>query len=139
MPLSSLPHILKRPAPARTGHCEASAEVLRQGLPHASSKHARESSIQVLLERLDLTPRQAEVLHWIAEGKTNAEIAVILECSFFTVKNHTKEIFQRLGVHSRVGAAACAYRCHFSEAGPSAPPPAQSRRKMKSPSRSKSL
>ena len=95
----------------------------------------------MLLERLDLTPRQAQVLHWIAEGKTNAEIAVILDCSFFTVKNHLKEIFQRLGVHSRTAAAACAYRCHFSEATPSASPlvPVQSRPKKKSPSRSKSL
>lgn len=56
------------------------------------------------------------MLHWIAEGKTNAEIAIILECSFFTVKNHLKDIFQRLGVSSRTGAAACAYRVHIKEA-----------------------
>lgn len=55
------------------------------------------------------------MLHWIAEGKTNQEISIILECSFFTVKNHVKELFQRLGVHTRVGAAACAYRAHLAE------------------------
>ena len=66
--------------------------------------------------RLSLTPRQAKVLHWIAEGKTNDEISTILVCSFYTVKNHTREIFQRLGVHSRVSAAACAYRAHIAEA-----------------------
>lgn len=61
-----------------------------------------------------LTQRQAEVLHWVAEGKTNTEIGTILGCSFFTVKNHLKEIFQRLGVHSRTAAAAAAYRAHIN-------------------------
>ena len=50
------------------------------------------------------------MLHWIAEGKTNQEISIILACSFFTVKNHLKEIFRRLNVSSRTGAAATAYR-----------------------------
>jgi len=68
---------------------------------------------EVLRIELKLTRRQAEVLHWIAQGKTNDEIATILACSFFTVKTHTKEIFLRLGVHSRTGAAACAYRAHI--------------------------
>ena len=56
------------------------------------------------------------MLHWIAEGKTNSEIGIILECSFNTVKTHLKEIFLRLGVHSRTAAAACAYRAHIAEA-----------------------
>ncbi len=73
------------------------------------------SAAQILQQQLNLTPRQAQVLHWIAEGKTNAEIADILDCSFFTVKNHLKDIFQRLGVSSRTGAAACAYRVHIAE------------------------
>jgi DNA-binding NarL/FixJ family response regulator len=68
---------------------------------------------EVLRVELKLTRRQAEVLHWMAQGKTNDEIATILACSFFTVKTHTKEIFERLGVHTRTGAAACAYRAHL--------------------------
>ncbi len=75
-------------------------------------RHAAE----VLRVELKLTRRQAEVLHWMAQGRTNDEIATILACSFFTVKTHTKEIFQRLGVHSRTGAAACAYRAHLRHA-----------------------
>jgi DNA-binding CsgD family transcriptional regulator len=67
---------------------------------------------EVLRVELKLTKRQAEVLHWMAQGKTNDEIATILACSFFTVKTHTKDIFQRLDVHNRTGAAACAYRAH---------------------------
>jgi DNA-binding CsgD family transcriptional regulator len=69
-----------------------------------------DAAVKILVEHLDLTPRQAEVLHWVAEGKTNQEISIITACSFFTVKNHLKSIFDRLGVHSRVAAAACCYR-----------------------------
>lgn len=75
-----------------------------------------DSAISLLAVRLNLTPRQAEVMHWIAEGKTNSEIGIILDCSFNTVKTHLKEIFQRLGVHSRTAAAACAYRAHIAGA-----------------------
>lgn len=71
----------------------------------------------MIKKRLGLTQRQAEVLHWVAEGKTNSEISTILGCSFFTVKNHLKEIFQCLGVHNRLTAVACAYRAHIAEAG----------------------
>lgn len=81
------------------------------------------NAIRVLKANLDVTPRQAEVLHWIAEGKTNAEIATILGCSFFTVKAHIKVIFQRLGVHSRTAAAACAYRTYISHSRSQPPSP----------------
>jgi len=54
---------------------------------------------------LDLTPRVAETLLWLAQGKTNADIATILGNSESTVKKHVLEIFERLGVETR-GAAA---------------------------------
>lgn len=79
-------------------------------MPAPENHHLNATPCQVLEERLSLTPRQAEVLHWVAEGKTNEEIARILGLSFFTVKNHLKEIFQRLGVHSRAAATAMACR-----------------------------
>ncbi len=74
------------------------------------------AAISLLMLHLQLTPRQGEVLHWIAEGKTNAEIAIILDCSFSTVKKHVSGIFQRLCVHSRTAAAAYAYRAHIAAA-----------------------
>lgn len=98
--------------PARTGHCGKETGTLREISPSGEDSRVN-TAAQFLLQQLNLTPRQAQVLHWIAEGKTNAEIAVIMGCSFFTVKNHLKEIFQRLGVHSRTAAAACAYRAHI--------------------------
>ena len=52
-----------------------------------------------------LTVRENEVLHWICEGKTNPEIAIILGLSIFTVKDHLKQIFRKLGVDNRTAAA----------------------------------
>ncbi len=76
----------------------------------------RLEAMGVLVSELHLTLRQAEALHWVAEGKSNSEIATIIGCSTNTVKAHLKEIFQRLGLHSRTAAAACAYRAHIRHA-----------------------
>jgi DNA-binding NarL/FixJ family response regulator len=54
---------------------------------------------------LGLTPRVAETLLWLAQGKTNSEIATILGNSESTVKKHVLEIFQRLGVETRTAAS----------------------------------
>lgn len=56
------------------------------------------------LERLALTPREAEVLLWVAQGKSNADIAIITGTSEKTVKNHMTHIFEKLGVESRNAA-----------------------------------
>jgi LuxR family transcriptional regulator, quorum-sensing system regulator CviR len=53
----------------------------------------------------DLTDRQVEILHWVAQGKANGEIAQILELSEHTVKNHLKQVLQKLGATNRVQAA----------------------------------
>lgn len=54
---------------------------------------------------LDLTPRVAETLLWIAQGKTNADIAAILGISEATVKKHVLEIFAKLNVETRTAAS----------------------------------
>jgi DNA-binding NarL/FixJ family response regulator len=56
------------------------------------------------LVTLGLTPRVAEVLLWVAQGKTNADIATILGISESTVKKHLLEIFAVLGVETRSAA-----------------------------------
>jgi DNA-binding NarL/FixJ family response regulator len=63
------------------------------------------SSAKPLETALDLTPRVAEVLLWLAQGKTNGEIAVILGNSEATVKKHVLEIFIKLGVETRTAAS----------------------------------
>lgn len=54
---------------------------------------------------LGLTPRQGEVLYWIAQGKTNAEIAIILGASPRTIDKHVEQLLERLGVENRLAAA----------------------------------
>ncbi len=54
---------------------------------------------------LNLTPRVAETLLWIAQGKTNGDIATILGISEATVKKHVLEIFSKLGVETRTAAS----------------------------------
>jgi len=54
---------------------------------------------------LGLTPRVAETLLWIAQGKTNGDIATILGISEATVKKHVLEIFSKLGVETRTAAS----------------------------------
>jgi DNA-binding CsgD family transcriptional regulator len=60
------------------------------------------------LERLGLTPREAQVLHWMAEGKTNPEIGIILGASHRTVAKHVQTIHSKLHVETRMAAAAVA-------------------------------
>lgn len=51
-----------------------------------------------------LTRRQKEIMGWIAEGKTSAEVAIILNISPRTVEKHLEAVFQRLGVENRIAA-----------------------------------
>lgn len=60
------------------------------------------------LRRLGLTARQAEVLHWVSRGKSNADVGVILGCSALTVKKHLEAVFHVLGVENRTAAVVVA-------------------------------
>ncbi len=57
-----------------------------------------------------LTPRETEVLSWIAKGKTNRDVAEILGMSPRTVNKHLEHVFEKLGVETRSAAAALASR-----------------------------
>lgn len=57
------------------------------------------------LLRLGVTTREAEVLYWIAYGKSNPEIAQILVAALNTIKRHVQNILVKLGVESRLAAA----------------------------------
>jgi len=52
-----------------------------------------------------LTRREAEVLKWVRNGKTNKDIAVILGIQPRTVSKHLERIFKKLGVDNRTAAA----------------------------------
>ncbi len=66
---------------------------------------------QSLKQQFSVTGREADVLLWIANGKTNREIGQILEMSPRTVNKHLEQIFKKLGVENRTSAAAVAIKC----------------------------
>ncbi|MEZ5414965.1 MAG: response regulator [Opitutaceae bacterium] len=57
---------------------------------------------------LGLTSREAEVLYWIAQGKSNPDIATIISTSVRTVHKHVENIFRKLGLETRNAAALAA-------------------------------
>jgi DNA-binding CsgD family transcriptional regulator len=57
------------------------------------------------LEACGLTRREAEVLAWVAEGKSNGEIGAILGARRRTVSKHLERVFAKLGVETRTAAA----------------------------------
>jgi DNA-binding response OmpR family regulator/DNA-binding CsgD family transcriptional regulator len=65
---------------------------------------ANESS--VLKSHWKLTTREAEVLFWIAKGKTNREVGQILGTSPRTINKHAENIYKKLEVENRTSAAA---------------------------------
>ena len=70
---------------------------------------ARSDHKLVLRERrveVDLTPREREVLAWVARGKTNAEIAELLWLAPGTVRKHLENVYPKLGVNTRTAAVA---------------------------------
>lgn len=56
------------------------------------------------LQRLGLTRRQSEVLIWVAQGKTDAEIATTLCIEKKTVNKHLENLFKKLTVNTRAAA-----------------------------------
>lgn len=59
------------------------------------------------LQAHGLTKREAEVMQWLAAGKSNKDIGTILAISPRTVEKHLARIFEHLGVETRTAAAAC--------------------------------
>ena len=66
------------------------------------------AGIEEHLISLGLTPREAEVLRWVAVGKSNHDIGVILGASTRTICKHVEHIFSKLNVENRTAAAATA-------------------------------
>jgi DNA-binding CsgD family transcriptional regulator len=83
---------------------------------HAKGEHllilAEEAlaSPTAALGSLGLTSREAEVLSWVAQGKNNVEIGMILGVSARTVQKHLEHIFQKMGVESRTAATLRAWQ-----------------------------
>lgn len=63
-----------------------------------------EANLEQVLEKLHITPREFEVLQWIAQGLSNQEIAAQMFVSLNTVKTHTANLFSKLEVQRRTQA-----------------------------------
>ncbi|VAW45736.1 Two-component transcriptional response regulator, LuxR family [hydrothermal vent metagenome] len=70
--------------------------------------HNLKLETQTLKLKLKITRREADVLIWVAKGKTDWEIAQILSISERTVNKHLEQIYRKLGVNNRTSASALA-------------------------------
>ena len=74
------------------------------------SESGNEGDEQALKQHFLLTTREADVLAWIARGKSNRDIGEILGLSPRTVNKHLEQIYVKLGVENRASATALAVR-----------------------------
>lgn len=94
-------------------------QLLRSVAPHLALAHVHAQNVTNLrqlesavlpstdaLVALGLSRREAEVLHWVIQGKRDAEIAVILDLSPRTAQKHVQSVLAKLGVETRTAAAA---------------------------------
>jgi DNA-binding CsgD family transcriptional regulator len=84
--------------------------LLRQAEPSSAAtvRRPRDAGAGAPATRRALSAREREVVHWLQEGKSNADIAAILGLSPLTVKNHLQRIYQLLGARNRTEAV---HRC----------------------------
>lgn len=92
---------------ARFERQRAHDQRLEKELSNASGFNPDFSSAKPL-EKLGLTAREAEVLLWVAQGKSNGDIAILLGMAEPTVKRHLSNLFPKLGVEGRNAATVCA-------------------------------
>ena len=71
------------------------------------------ASAQPPNSRDQFTPREQEVLRYLVQGRSNREIAEAIPISINTVKFHVKNIFVKLGVHTRKDAVTASIRRRF--------------------------
>ena len=87
--------------------------------------HPAQRSLEALAS-LKLTPREAEVLFWISQGKSNHDIGVILGAKTSTICKHVEHIFGKLNVENRTTAAVVALETCRSDTPASESNPGQS-------------
>jgi two-component system NarL family response regulator len=90
-------------------HAVLSQEVMKALVTRAGPNHKAGKS-QTVAELPALTPREKDVLGLLAGGADNAAIGLELSISRHTVKQHVTNIFEKLGVRTRVEAAVYAVR-----------------------------
>ncbi len=83
---------------------------LQRGEDHSRQAGPPQPARAEDLQALGLTPREADVLFWVTQGKTNEDVMAILGTSLSAVKKHLGRIYEKLGVENRTAAANAARR-----------------------------
>ena len=73
-----------------------------------SVSYSDQGGVKAALGSPELTPREAEVLFWISEGKSNHDIGIILGAKTRTICKHVEHILSKLNVENRTSAAVVA-------------------------------
>lgn len=89
------------------GECLLSPSVTRRVIEHLAARPVPDLSRTAPLA--DLTPREREVLHLIAQGLSNREIASALTIEESTIRTHVKRVLAKLGLRDRIQAVVYAY------------------------------
>jgi transcriptional regulator EpsA len=98
--LFGLPH---RPRPRQAYFLELLLPYLHMSLQRINRQQAQARAGTLARP---VSAREAEILHWVREGKSNEEIGIILGISGLTVKNHLQRVYRLLGVSNRAHAIA---------------------------------
>lgn len=71
----------------------------------ATSSHVRiVSTFRDKIHKVQLSNRETEVLRWLAHGKSQSDIATILDIKATTVDSYTRRIYTKLGVNTKIAA-----------------------------------
>lgn len=103
-------YLQKNVTAAELGNAIRSAYAGRMTLSAEATQVLAQAVAQPQIPGNQLTERELEVLKWMVEGLNNNEIAERLVVSLGTVKFHVSNIFQKLGVNSRVEAVKAALK-----------------------------
>ena len=82
--------------------------------------------VKAVLGSPELTPREAEVLFWVSQGKSNHDIGIIVGAKTGTICKHVGHILSKLNVENRTAAAVLAVETYRSVEETSASKPGAS-------------
>lgn len=96
------------PSPLRLTACDETLEIRwiadEAGNEMVLLAHRSSPLSPANLRKLGLTPRECEVFRWMAEGKTDPEIGLILNMSSHTAHKHVQHVLKKVGVSNRATA-----------------------------------